>query len=170
MLDLSTPRTYKPIKNSRRPEFLAWLLSFCLVLFLFISPVGGFFRLGGIVLGSFFLVSAVVISLGNWQNRKLFLRLSKDNIRFFNGIKESSVGWDEIQRVEVFRGRFNDKINLVSESGRISFDIVGLEQLNRDKIPHYGFQEGEEILNLILDQTNLNEQKQNEAGYYYQKD
>lgn len=171
MLDLSTPQTYKPIQNSRRPELLAWFFSFCIIFILIFSPQTGLFRIGGVILATFFLLSAVTISLGNWQNRNSVLKLSKDKIWYFNGVKELSFTWDEIQRVEVFRGRFNDKINLVSESGSISFDIIGLEQFNQDKTPYYGFREGAEILNFILKQTNLNEQKQDGSGYYYyQKD
>jgi len=171
MLDLSTPQTYKPIKNSRRSEIIAWLFSFLLIILLLISSERGFFRIGGIILGSFFLISAVIISLGNWQNRKILLKLSEDQIWFFNGVKETRIKWYEIQRVEVYKGRFNDKINLISETERINFDIVGLEQLKQDKNPHYGFQEGVEILNIILDRTNLKVQKHEETGYYYyQKD
>ena len=167
MLDLSTPQTLKPIQNPRRSEMTAWFLSLCLILILIFSTEGGFFKVGGIILCTFFLISAVIISLGNWQNRKTVLRLSRDQIWYFNGIKESSLSWEEIQRVEVYSGRFNDKISLVSDSGIIRFDIVNLEHFDQDKTPNYGFKEGVKILNSILDQTDFNEKKQNRLGYYY---
>jgi hypothetical protein len=168
MLDLSTPQSFKPLKNNRRSELIAWLFAILLVVVKIMFPAYGFFRIGGSILALFFLFSAVIMSIGNWVSRNSELRISEKGIWYFNGARKSSFHWKDIIRVEVYSGRFNDRINVVSTSGNIYFDIIGDGVINERKFSPTGYADGEEILETILNKTNLiGGQKQKAQGYYY---
>ncbi len=168
MADLSTPQTYKPVVNSRRPEFTAWLLAIILVIVNLTFPASGLFRSGGLILTIFFLFSSVILSIGNWMSQKTKLRLDEDGIWFDNGVRETSFAWKNIVRLEVYPGRFNDKIIVVSETGKINFDIVEEQNVNGKKFTASGFMDGEEILDIILGRTELIDGIKHQAqGYYY---
>lgn len=171
MKDLSTDLSYKPIINSRRSELMAWIFSISLIVIQFAQPVTGFFKVGGILLAIFFLLSAIIISLGNWTNRKTVLRIREVGIDLDNGIKMITFKWQDIIRIEVFTGRFNDKISLITESGRMNFDIAVSDDNKSATSQRFGFQEGDEILKILLDRSKVSQQKVDAEGYvYYSKE
>ena len=172
MLDLSTPRTLKPLKNPRRSEYLAWIFAILLVLILYYFPASGFIRIGGIIFTAIFLISGVFMSIGNWLSRVAEMRLDEEGIGYSNGLQEIYFRWEEIERVEVYAGRFNDKISLVSSEKRISFDISIEKVVNGKPIAQIGFQDGASILETILFKSGLDQkEKQSAQGYsYYSQD
>ena len=168
MMDLSTPQIFKPPQNPRKPEILAWVLASISSMVKILFPTSGFFNLAGTIFVLSFLISAVIISIGNWTNRSSELTISEDKIRFFNGLKETSFYWEDITRVEVYKGQFNDKISVVSTLGRLNFDIHRIAIEAGKTSPSHGFEDGELILKTILEKTNLNgRQRQETQGYYY---
>lgn len=170
MMNLSTLQTYKPRINSRRPELMAWIFSLSIILFLIAQPQTGFFAIGGVILAVFFIFSALTISIGNWVNRKTELSFNKDEICFYNGIRKTCFQWEDITRMEIYPGRFNDKISLLKEAERLNFDVIGSNETIPPSSPRYGFEEGEKILDIILDRTNLVNQRYEGQGYYYYSD
>jgi len=168
MMDLSTPRTLKPLENPRKSEYMAWIFVILLVLILIYFPASGSIRIGGILFTAFFLISGVFMSIGNWMSRVAELRLHEEGIRYSNGIQELEFRWEEIVRVEVYAGRFNDKISLISSERRMSFDLSIEKVLNGKPITQIGFQDGALILETILVKSGLDQkEKQFAQGYYY---
>jgi len=168
MMDLSTPKILKPLKNARRSEFTAWSFTILLVTTLFFLPASGLVRVGGYIFAIFFFLSGLFMSLANWMSRASELRLMEDRIEFWNGIQEVQIGWERVKRVEVYAGRFNDKINIVSSESRVSFDTSIERIVNGKPVAQIGFMDGDEILETILAKSNFNqEDKQITQGYYY---
>ena len=168
MMDLSTPQTLKPLKNPRKSEIMAWIFAILLILMLIYLPSSGVIRIGGIIFAVFFLISGLFMSIGNWMGRAAELRLSEDGIGYANGIQDMHFGWGEIERVEVYAGRFNDKISLVSSENRMSFDLSIEKVVNGKPATQIGFQDGELILETILIKSGLiQKEKQLAQGYYY---
>jgi hypothetical protein len=172
MSNLSTPSAYKPVMNSRRSEVLAWIFSICIVLVLFVLPSSGFFRIAGFVLATFFTFSAIVMSLGNWVSRKTELRMYDEFLWLDNGIRVTTIRWEDIDCLEVFPGRFNDKIIVNSDSSnRLSFDVIKANVESGEAINIAGFKERDIILEMIIKSSGLNEKrKDGQQGYYYSKD
>ena len=168
MMDLSTPQTLKPLKNPRRSELMAWIFTILLIFILLYFPASGLVRIGGIAFAIFFLISGLFMSIGNWMSRVAELELRDEGIQYSNGIQDIFFGWEEIERVEVYAGRFNDKISLVSNEKRMNFD-VSIETVVNDKpVTQIGFQDGALILETILIKSGLiQNEKQLAQGYYY---
>ena len=121
-MDLSTPKIFKPLKNPRRSEFMAWIFTILLVITLYFLPASGLLRVGGLIFVIFFFLSGVFMSIANWMSRVSELRLSEEGIEFWNGLQEIRMMWAGVARLEVYAGRFNDKISIISAERRISFD------------------------------------------------
>jgi len=168
MMDLSTPQTLKPLENPRRSEMMVWGFAFLLILMLIFLPSSGVVRIGGIIFAVFFLISGLFMSIGNWMSRVAELRLREEGIGYSNGIQDIYFGWEEIARVEVYAGRFNDKISLVATEKRMSFDLSNDKVGNDKPAAQIGFQDGALILETILKKSGLiQKEKQASQGYYY---
>jgi hypothetical protein len=168
MMDLSTPQTLKSLKNPRKSEVMAWGFAILLIMMLIFIPSSGVIRIGAIIFAVFFLISGLFMSIGNWMGRVAELRLSEEGIGYFNGLQEVHFGWGDVERVEVYAGRFNDKISLVSAENRMSFDLSIDKVDNGKPSGQIGFQDGELILETILIKSGLiQKEKQLAQGYYY---
>lgn len=171
MVDLSTEQTYKPLLNSRRAELFNWLFFIVVLSVLIFVPTTGFARIGGNFLAAFFLFSSLVLSMANWQNRKTAMTLSSSGVRFENGLQTIWMLWEEVNRIEVFTGRVNDKIRVKSADKDFAFDMYNEVVLNGKSRGAVGFEQGELILETILRQAHIDTaQKQHAEGYdYYTK-
>ena len=168
MLDLSTERTFKPLLNSRRPEIFSWLFFVVMVVMMVYFPSSGLGRIGGYLLGAFFLFSGGALSLANWQNRKTELTLTEEGIRFENGLQKVWMAWEDITRIEVYSGRVNDKIRVKRANQYFAFDMYNEVVLNGQRRGEVGFEQGEHILNTIFQNANIDiSQKHHAYGYDY---
>ena len=168
MMDLSTPQTLKPLKNPRRSEFMAWIFSILLICMLVFFPSSGLVRIGGIIFVVSLLISGIFMSIGNWMSRVSELGLSEDGIHYSNGLQDIFFDWEEIERVEVYAGRFNDKISLLSNEKRMNFDVSIENLVDGKPVTQIGFQDGALILESILIKSGLfHNEKQLAQGYYY---
>ena len=78
------------------------------------------------------------------------------------------MNWDDIQKVEIIRGQFNDKIIIRDDDDKFSIDLFGEVAMNGKVKDSVGFEKGEEILETILVRTGLGETEIKTAmGYYY---
>lgn len=168
MLDLSTEQIFKPLLNSRRAEAFAWVFFVAILVVMILVPSAGFAKLGGYFLGVFFFLSAVMMSMANWQNRRTKMALSETGILFENGLQTVQMPWEKIDRVEVFSGRVNDKIVVKSQDTQFAFDMYNEVIVNGKSTGKVGFEQGEQILETILNQANMDvSQKHHADGYDY---
>ena len=159
---------YRPELLPRRGEMIAWgaallaLVAWALLLVLEI-PVNFVFKL----LAVFLLLSALAISLGNWTDRRTFIRLSADGVHFENGLRRAHLRWDEIRRVQVFPSAWGKKVHVLGEPAHFDFRTLGEVSLDGEIKGRMGFTDGELILQTILKKAALREIEQPGKGSYY---
>jgi hypothetical protein len=116
----------------------------------------------------FFLLSAVLISFGNWVERKTRLTLDVSGIEFTNGLRHVIISWMAIGEVRIFPSRIGKKVFVYGANEFFSFQTQGelfVSSKMRDRI---GFEKGEVILETILYQSRLSDTIKHQAdGFYY---
>jgi hypothetical protein len=162
------PLEYKPELISRRGEAIAWacvLLVAAGILLLTLSgkPVNWLVTL----LEAMLLLSAALISLGNWSDRKTTLRLDVHAIEFKNGLRQVKLGWDEVKEVRVTPSPWGNKVEVYSEKSHFSFRTLAEVKVRGELKGRFGFVRGEEILRQIVLHSNLEIIDEPGAGYYY---
>jgi hypothetical protein len=169
MLNLSTSQVYQPVQNSRRSEIQAWILTFVLIVTIIFVPIeSGMVKVGSFLMLGFFGLSAMVISLGNWIDRRTFLGMDENGIDFRNGLRNVQFMWEEVEKVQVHPSNAGDKVLILGNRSYFSFQTLGEIVRNNEEKGRIGFEKGEEILKTILHFSGLdNEQKQQDKSYYY---
>jgi hypothetical protein len=172
MGNLSTVQEFKPLLTPRRSELTAWGLTVLMSLVVIFAPLKGLGKSGGMIFLVFLGFSAVMMSVGNWVERNTYLRIEDDRVTYYNGAKEVSLGWEEITRVEVLSSRFGDRIIVSSESAGFRYQSLGNINMNGKISGRVGFEHGEQILEMILEQSGLAraERRQTDRSYYYSRD
>lgn len=162
---------YRPILLSRRGEITAWALTFIIfvtlvTLMLFNVSV----PLMAILLGLFFLLISCSISFGNWLDRKTVILVDTDGITFRNGLRNTRFQWSQIREVHKIPARWGTKVQVVAEETGFSFNLMGEILLNGEVKGRLGFEQGEEILGIILQRGELHpEKEENRVVYYYRQ-
>jgi hypothetical protein len=114
-----------------------------------------------------FLISASLISLGNWIDRHTVIRIFEDGIEFEDGLRSLRFKWEEINRLEVYSSSWGSRITVYSGTRRFSFRTLGVVKLNGQLKGRMGFLDGEMILAKIVKRTNLRLTSNPGNGYYY---
>ncbi len=169
MLNLSTSQRYQPVRNSRKTEIQAWLLTFVLVVTIIFVPIeSSVVKVGAYVLIGFFGLSAVLISFGGWVDRRTFLGLDENGIDFRNGLRNVQFRWEEVKKVQVHPSNAGDKVLIFGNRSYFSFQTFGEIVRNDEVQGRIGFEKGTEILYTIMHYSDLeNKQKHQVEGYYY---
>ncbi len=168
MKPLTVPSEFRPQRIPRRGEITAWALTLVVVATLaFVhaqgQPAPGF----AWFLAVFFGFSALSISLGNWMDRNTVLRLREDGVEFHNGLRHVSLTWPQIQKVIVRPARWGQQVAVIGEGAHFEFRTLGEVVMQGKVRGRMGFEEGEAILEHILQATGLTLQRQDERGRYY---
>lgn len=147
---------------------IAWILALVLLLVVILIPLEGIMKLIGTLALIFFGLSAIVMALGNWLARNTLLALGERGINYSNGFHRVYLPWEEIERIEVFSGNFNDKIRVLGLQQHFSFETLGEIVVNGKSQGKIGFEQSEAILAVIFSKMGINSEKQIQAnGYYY---
>ena len=169
-MSMQAEQKYHPELISRRGEMIAWL-TFSLagatwaVLLLMGASIHPALRF----LTFFLLGSGLVISFGNWMDRKTLLCLDADGIQYQNGLRKISLQWDDILRVEVYPSNWGDKVNVRSAQQQFNFRTLGEVEVKGDVKGRMGFANGEEILQQIITNAGLEGEQQPSGGYSYRR-
>lgn len=153
---MELPTEYQPERFSRRGEFTAWTLTalafggWAVILWR-----GGQASLPYAFLSSFVLLAALAISLTNWMDRHTTLRLDADGVQFENGLRRVSLGWQEIQQVQVYPSRLGKQVRVYGRQTFFNFRTLGEVSLRGEVRGRLGFVEGERILQHILECSGL---------------
>ena len=162
---------YRPELLSRRGEYIAWgtalaVIVAWVILYLTRTPVFSGLRFLAILLA----LSGVAISLGNWMDRRTILRIEPDGVWFDNGLRQVSLHWSEIRQVQVYPSAWGKKVRVTGEKTHFDFRTLGEVILKGEVKGRMGFEQGEEILRHILENTRLKLVPSPENGSYYARE
>ncbi len=169
-------QVFKPELASRRGELTAWgsavLVNGTWILLLSIDQPLSFWLP---ILGIPFLLIAAGISLANWMDRHTLLKLDKESIYFSNGLRRVQLLWFEIKEVRVLPAQWGKKVQVFGERSYFGFHTLGEVKAHGKVLSRTGFVDGERVLEQIINQAELRETKQIEAGsqqegYYYSRE
>ena len=162
------PQDYEPELISRQGEAIAWICVLLVALGILIlifsgQPVSWLVALLQVIL----LVSAALISLGNWSDRKTAMRTDERGIEFRNGLRQVRLSWNEIKEVRVTPSPWGNKVDVYGDKNHFSFRTLAEVKVRGELKGRFGFVRGEEILRQIVLYSNLEIKDEPGAGYYY---
>lgn len=167
-LELSARQEFRPVFASRRGEFYAWTLTLIVLFVLrFVPGLQGIYSVLGIFLAVFFGLSAVLISLNNWMERATVLAMHVDRVIFRNGLRNVALKWDDIARVEVAQRPSGRRVQVIGEQAHFAFYTQGAVKLGNRTGEPTGFEQGEAILETILQQTLFTRTNTSTEDVYY---
>ncbi|MFZ5821886.1 MAG: hypothetical protein ACOYYJ_18505 [Chloroflexota bacterium] len=163
----NAPREFRPVLLSRRGEWTAWGLFTAAGVGVLALRESTYVPLWAWIFWSFLLFSAVSISLGNWIDRRTFIRLEGDGIRFENGLRRVRLGWPEVQEVAVLPARWGQAVQVSGQRAHFAFKTLGEVEFQGEVRGRTGFVEGRAILDVILRETGLRLVEEANSAYYY---
>lgn len=166
--DLTKQHEFLPEKGSRQVEYTLWGAVGLLVgLLVFIPGYARNLSVWSWILFVFFVVAAFTISLNNWNLRYTKIRLSPNTIEHISRLRKVSVIWENIEIVQVHPGKIGDKIVVKSDDGTFFFDTLGEIKVKGVVKERSGFEQGEAILQTILDKVGFTDTEKHQASNYY---
>lgn len=159
---------FTPERMSRRGEYTAWGMALLtagawIILDLASRPLPGGFR----TLAVFLVVLALGISLSNWMDRRTSLQLGPEGVHFNNGLRNVTLDWGDIRRVEVLPGGWGKKVRVIGSSAYFEFRTLGEVRVQGDVKGRMGFPEGDKILQTILQKGGLHLVEETSGGARY---
>lgn len=165
---METARVYRPETSARQGERNAWILTgFALIveviLFWRSSALPGWVTL----LTLFLLLSAILISLSNWVDRKTILILKPDGIEFRSRLRNVQLHWDQIDKVSVIADRWGQRVIISGSETSFNFRMFSEVEIRGKVGGKMGFSKGETILEEILQASGLILNNSNDQDHYY---
>jgi hypothetical protein len=143
-------RIYTPELLPRRGEFSAWALTVAAALGFYFLARPGTVPLLAWFFVIFFAFSAASISLGNWMDRRTFIRIEPDGVVFENGLRKAHLTWDTIKEVRTSRAQWGISVQVIGEQSHFAFSTLGEMQFRGKVRARTGFAEGKFILDEII--------------------
>jgi len=160
--------TFYPELLSRRGEITVWILLVLILLSgLILKFSGRSVPYAVLFLGIFFLLAGVSISLGNWMDRRTFIKVRLDGIEFMNGLRHVNLLWQEINRLEMYPSNWGNKVHVRSADSHFAFRTMGEVKVNQEVKGRMGFKEGDKILEVLLERSKLRKVERSDPGEYY---
>lgn len=168
-MNLSEPqRVYRPLVLPRQSEFTIWALSILTVIgwYFFASRIA---VLSGLFIFLFLILLFIGVgtSLGNWMDRNTELTMREEGISFRNGLRDVSMAWDQIKKVEVLPSRLGDTVHVVGELRHFHFRVNSEVQAVGGKKARIGFEKGTEIIGKLISQSRLERTESGISGVVY---
>jgi hypothetical protein len=168
-------RDFRPELVSRRSELIAWVSALLVDgVWILLILTGQPFSFWLPILGVPLTLVALGISLSNWMDRRTIIRLTEQGVSFSNGLRHTSLGWNEIKEVRVLPAQWGKKVQVFGEGSYFGFHTLGEVYAQGRSLGRTGFVEGDYILQIILDKAELSAVKQidvggQQEGYYYSR-
>lgn len=165
---METAQVFRPETISRQGERNAWLLfGFALIVELVLFWRYSTPSVWITVLVIFFLLSAILISLSNWVDRKTVLILESGGIVFRNGLRNESLKWDQIEKLRVMPDRWGQRVQVLGSEASFNFRLLSEVEFQGKIRGRMGFPEGEAIMKEIVRSSGLSLTEDNQQGQYY---
>jgi hypothetical protein len=162
-------RTFTPELLPRRGELTAWVLTVAVALgFYFLSRPGPLPPIAWIFI-IFFAFSAISISLGNWMDRKTFIRIEPEGVVFENGLRKAHLTWEAVKEVRTSPARWGLSVQVVGESVHFAFSTLGEMQFRGRVRARTGFADGKLILDEIIRAAGLTKMLQDAQFNIYSR-
>ncbi len=120
-----------------------------------------------LVMVIFLLLSASLISLGNWIDRKTALILSPGGVEFSNRLRNVHLDWQQIEDVRVTSDRWGSRVQVAGADASFNFRMLSEVEFRGQVRGQMGFQDGETILKRILQASGLSLMNSNDQVHYY---
>ncbi|HBX70201.1 MAG TPA: hypothetical protein DEH25_12695 [Chloroflexi bacterium] len=165
---METAQVFRPTTIPRTGERNAWILSgFAIVIevlmiWRFSTPPAWI-----TILTVFLLLSATLISLSNWVDRKTTLILQPDGVEYRNGLRNVHLQWDQIEKVRVAGDRWGQRVHVWGMGANFNFRLLSEVEYQGKVRGQMGFPEGETILKKILKSSGLSLTKTDDQDRYY---
>ncbi len=176
-MNIQTERQeFRPELVSRRSELIVWgsalLVDGVWILLILIGQPFSFWLP---ILGLPLTLVALGISLSNWMDRHTIIKLAEHGISFSNGLRHTSLQWNEVQEVRVLPAQWGKKAQVFGERVYFGFHTLGEVTAHGRSFGRTGFVEGDFILQIILDKAGLSAVKHfdvggQQEGYYYSRE
>jgi hypothetical protein len=157
----SESKIYNPELLPRRGEFTAWALTLLAAIGLYFLSLRGPLPFWAWFFVVFLAFSAASISLGNWMDRKTFIRLEADGVTFENGLRKTHLSWGVLKEVRTAPARWGTSVQVIGEQAHFSFSTLGEMQFQGQSRGRTGFVDGKFILDEIIRSAGLTKVAQN---------
>lgn len=164
----SDVREFKPEQVSRRGEMIAWGCAILVgILWMVLVFTGQPVNWAILVLEVFLIFAGTSISLGNWMDRHSLICLHQDEVFFKNGLRNVHMNYQDINEVRVLPTRWGSKVQVIGKDAYFEFRTLGEVKIGGEIKGRMGFEEGDEILNAIVESSDLERIDKPGEGYYY---
>jgi hypothetical protein len=150
-------------------EVVTWLLAAVLfVTWWLLRSNQAAFSGSAVMLFAFTLFAASAISLSSWMDRRSLIRLDADGLFFQNGLRTVALKWDEIEQIRVLTAQAGSRrVQVLGPRVFFEFRTLARIRLNGKERGRSGYEEGERILEILLDNAGLTETDSSAAYVYY---
>ena len=147
---MTETKTYTPELLSRWGEITAWALAVAAALGLYFLSWRQSLPFWAWFFVVFLAFSAGSISLGNWVDRRTFIRLEAGGVHFENGLRRAQLAWGEIQEVRSAPARWGTSVQVLGAKGHFAFSTLGEMEFRGEVRGRTGFVEGKVIFDEII--------------------
>lgn len=151
VLNGSDEKTFTPELAPRNGERNAWTLAFLMVVLWLVfrlTPWELPFTVE--ILGIFAVGAALLISFGNWVERKTVIAITNHGVRFENGLRKVRLAWGEIEEVRVRPAVWGKRVRVRGKETRFDFHTQGEVKYKGTVQAKTGFAQGDEIVRQIV--------------------
>lgn len=160
---------YRPVQPSRRVEIGTWALTAVLFATWWVLQANqAAFAGTAVTLFAFALFAASGISLSGWMDHRSVIRLDADGVFFQNGLRRVELAWDQVQQIRVLNAQAGSKrVQVLGPRSYFEFRTLARISLNGQERARSGYEQGEKILENLLDRTGLHESETSPSYVYY---
>jgi hypothetical protein len=164
-------REFKPELLSRRGELIAWGSAILVgAVWLVLGWKNQAVPWTVLLLEVFLLFAGLSISFGNWMDRQTVLRMDENGVWYKNGLRNVKMDWINIRQVRVQPTRWGNKVQVIGDKAYFEFRTLGEVKIVGELKGRMGFNRGEEILNEIILNSDLQRIDKSGNGYYYARE
>jgi len=153
---LEGERTYSPRALDRYGERLAWSLAVALAaLTLYMYWQAQAWIASLVVITSLCLGAGLLITYGNWMERKTVIEVSEAGLRYRNPLREVRIAWPELLAVSIYPRGDGWRVVVESEQEMFSFQTLTTLKLGWGRQVETGVEGGQELASTVVGATQL---------------
>jgi hypothetical protein len=89
------------------------------------------------------------------MDRKSLLVIDPGSVHFENGLRNVTLKWGEIEKIQVFPSRWGEKVYVRGEAGDFNFRMFSSISIGDEEKGRLGFHDGDKILEILLARSGL---------------
>jgi hypothetical protein len=157
---------FSPAPPDRRGEAGAWLAASALAL----ASAVLHFRLGSVPLIltitlAAVLLSAALISFGNWNDRRSSLTLDQDGLEWRSALGTICLSWDQVREVQAVPAGGGWRLLVIGDTARFAFRSASALTLGGLNRLEYGYPHGAKAAGLIRVRAGLSAPQAEGGGW-----